>query len=416
MTRQFGRIAVILAGLTLLSACGTIGQKKAQEVGAPIRWQNALQQESDWYSSPEAIRIADNLLAYQRPCGGWGKIGEMTAVLANEQLAAVQEKTAEKGRTYDAPEYGRYSHRSSSIDNNATHSQVNFLARVYCATQLARLKAACLRGIEYLLSAQYPNGGWPQCYPNLSGYGRRVTFNDNAMTAVLRTLERVGRGSAEYRFVDAGLRRRVRIAVKRGIRFILDSQIVSEGKRTAWCQQHDEKTLQPRGARIYEKPSISGNESVDVVRFLMSIERPNREVVRAVQAAVAWFDRSRITGIRVAEQHDPSKDKVFHIAIREDPEGEPGMMEYKGTGLDRVVVEAHNAPPIWARFYELETNRPIFAGWDGKVRYSLAEIDHERRMRYSWYGSAPSKLLNEDYPTWLKKQVPGRNVLSRTGR
>jgi len=72
------------------------------------------------------------------------------------------------------------------------------------------------------------------------------------------------------------------------------------------------------------------------------------------------------------------------------------------TGTDRVVVQDPAAAPIWARFYEIGTNRPIFVGRDSVVKYSVAEIEHERRVGYSWYVDTPAKLLQKDYPAWKK--------------
>ena len=41
----------------------------------------------------------------------------------------------------------------------------------------------------------------------------------------------------------------------------------------------------------------------------------------------------------------------------------------------------------WARFYELETNKPIYGDRDNKVHYTLEEISEERRKGYSWQSS-----------------------------
>jgi PelA/Pel-15E family pectate lyase len=114
------------------------------------------------------------------------------------------------------------------------------------------------------------------------------------------------------------------------------------------------------------------------VHLLMSLEKPSPEVVRAVDAAVAWFESAKIAGIKVVE------------------------VEAKGTpkGKDRTVVKDASAKPMWARFYEIESNRPIFCGRDGVKKYSLAEIEYERRNGYSWLGHWPEKLLAEDYPAW----------------
>lgn len=51
-------------------------------------------------------------------------------------------------------------------------------------------------GLDYLLAAQYPNGGWPQFYPLRSDYSRHITFNDDAMTDVLALLEDVANARA----------------------------------------------------------------------------------------------------------------------------------------------------------------------------------------------------------------------------
>ena len=56
-------------------------------------------------------------------------------------------------------------------------------------------------------------------------------------------------------------------------------------------------------------------------------------------------------------------------------------------------------------FRSLGTNRPIFSGRDSVIRYSMAEIEYERRNGYRWYVDAPAKLLETDYPAWRAKRV-----------
>jgi PelA/Pel-15E family pectate lyase len=164
---------------------------------------------------------------------------------------------------------------------------------------------------------------------------------------------------------------------------------MDDGKR-GWCAQHDEVTLEPALARTYELPSISGSEGALVARFLMSIDPPTPEIREAVDGAMAWFEAVKITGIRIDKTVDASQ-----------PSGE-----------DRVVVEDATAPPLWARFYELGTNIPIFSSrcevpeCDADPffmrRYTLAEIDNERRVGYAWYGNWPAAALAE-YATWKAK-------------
>lgn len=173
--------------------------------------------------------------------------------------------------------------------------------------------------------------------------------------------------------------------MERGLACILQCQVRVAGRLTVWCAQHDETTLAPAPARKYEHASLSGFESVGIVRFLMSLEHPSPEIVASVQAAMAWFEQAKLTGIRI--DHPPA----------------PALPH----GHDRVVVADPSAPPLWARFYEIGTNRPIFGGRDGVIRYTLAEVEPERRGGYRWYGDEPADLLAQDYPRWRRCGLPG---------
>ena len=338
----------------------------AESTSGKITWKECLRQKREWYSGAEARRIAENVLLHQRKSGGWPKNIDMAAEAADEAKMQLQ---TERGKA------------NSTIDNGGTTQPMSFLAQVCTATKDLRFGDAFLRGLDFLLSAQYANGGWPQVYPNPKGYQAHITFNDGAMAGVLNLLREIGRSGPDYRFVDETRRRRAEKAVAGGIECILNTQVIVNGKRTVWCAQHDEKTLAPASARTYEKISLSGSESVGLTRFLMDIEQPDTRVVAAVEAAVAWFRSAKLTGIRVVSKPDPSFSE----------------------GHDKIVVKDTKAPPLWARFYEIGSNRPIFCGRDGVIKYSLAEIEHERRVGYGWYGDAPAKLLETDYPAWRER-------------
>jgi PelA/Pel-15E family pectate lyase len=335
-----------------------------------VAWKDCLKQKPEWYAGEEATRIADNVLLYQRENGGWPKNIDMAVVLSERAKAEIAK---EKG------------HDDSLIDNGATYTQMDYLARVFNATghpiRKEGFKESFIKGLDYLLKAQYENGGWPQYYPRLKGYYKHITFNDDAMVGVMELLRKVARKDHAYSFVDEARRARAETAVAKGIEIILKTQIVVNGKRTVWCAQHDEVTLAPAPARSYEHVSLSGMESVGIVRFLMGIDHPDGRIVDAVESAVAWFKESKLTGINLVEKPDPSFPN----------------------GFDRVVIEEANAGPLWARFYDINTGRPIFSGRDGVIKYSLAEIEQERRTGYNWYTKAPVELLEKDYPAWHEK-------------
>ena len=83
-----------------------------------------------------------------------------------------------------------------------------------------------------------------------------------------------------------------------------------------------------------------------------------------------------------------------------------GLRETRVEG-NKVMVNDPNAPALWARFYEIGSNRPIFAGRDGVKKYSIAEIEAERRNGYAWYGAWGDSLLRE-YARWKARTEPGR--------
>ena len=66
----------------------------------------------------------------------------------------------------------------------------------------------------------------------------------------------------------------------------------------SWCAQHDRETLAPAKARAYELPSLSGQESDDIVLFLMSLSKPTPEMIASIDAAIEWFKESEIKNIK----------------------------------------------------------------------------------------------------------------------
>lgn len=346
----------------------------AAEAVEPVQWSQALRQHKGWYSTPEAIRIADNLLLYQRSNGGWDKNTDMAKVLTQKEKEELGSE-AEKGGV-------------ATIDNKATFTQMAFLARVYEAAGQEKYKAGFLRGMDFLLAAQYENGGWPQFYPIRKGYYEHITFNDGAMMGVMQLLRDVARRKAPYDFVDQSRRKQAGEAVKKGVEVILKTQIKVNGRLTAWCAQHDRYSFAPQKARAYELPSISGGESIGIVKFLMEIEHPGPDVIQAVEGAVRWMGGVKIQGIRLEKVAAPAMDKGFDLMVVKDPA----------------------APHLLARFYEIGTNRPMFVGRDGRVRETLAAIEQERRIGYSWYIPFPQDLMEQVYPAWKQKwvkDVPG---------
>lgn len=313
-------------------------------------WDQYAKNSDDWYRSEEGIRIANNILSWQSPSGSWPK-----------NISTISEPFTADPNSLEG-----------TFDNNATTNEIRFLARAFSATGDKRYKQAALKGIDTILKAQYPNGGWPQYYPLRSNYSRHITFNDNCMVRLMNLLRDVA-NSPDFKFVDSARKKSAQESFDRGIDCILKCQIKVNNKLTVWCAQHDENTLAPQSARSYELVSLSGQESKGILDLLMSLEKPSPKVIEAVKAGAEWYDSSKINGIRLSRSRE-----------------------------DRTVELDPSAPPIWARFYEIETNRPFFCGRDGVKKYSLAEIEQERRAHYAWYGYW-GKDVAENYAKWKEK-------------
>lgn len=316
-----------------------------------------LKKKADWFAGGEAKQIASNILSWQTDLGGWPKNEDTT-----------QPYTGDRAKL------------KPTFDNSATTDELRFLAHMFAATKDSRYRMALEKGFDHIIKAQYPNGGWPQYYPPPKSYPRHITFNDGAMVRLMLFLRETYTAEL-FEFLDGPRKQMARTAFDHGVECILKCQIKVDGKLTAWCAQHDEVTLEPRPARKYELVSLSGAESVGVVHLLMSLDKPGPAIKGAIEGAVAWFERVQLKGIKVDE-----------VADAKSPSGKDA----------RVVVDPA-APSLWARFYEIGANRPIFCDRDGVAKHQLCEIGYERRNGYGWLGNWPAVLLEKDYPAWKAK-------------
>lgn len=74
--------------------------------------------------------------------------------------------------------------------------EMRFLARLNSVTPDARYREAIKNGLEFLLSGQYENGGWPQFWPNPKGYQIHITYNDDAMYNTLSLFQDILAGES----------------------------------------------------------------------------------------------------------------------------------------------------------------------------------------------------------------------------
>lgn len=315
--------------------------------------------DAAWFASAEARGQADHVVEWQSGAGGWSK--------SNDYSISPRENNVQP----DAWSAGTF-------DNNATILEMRFLVRTIASAhgerRAALWKASFMRGLQYIFNAQYPNGGFPQIYPLAGGYHDAVTYNDNAMIRVLELLQDVAAGGPDFAFVPAAQRAEAARRLALGIECVLKTQIVEEsGRRTAWCQQHDMLTLKPCAARNFEPIAACTGESANILKFLMHLPKSSPEIEKAIADATVWLEK---------------------VAIRDQV-------------LDKTAPQRHLVPEsgarlLWARLYEIGTDRPVFGDRDRTIHYELGEISSERQKGYAWYGEWPDTVLNE-YRKWHGK-------------
>lgn len=316
-----------------------------------------------WYAGSEAKQLADAILSYQTPTGGWSK---HTGYNKGQRQPGMQWTSQN--------EPGQPAHYVATFDNGSTTSELDFLANVWLATKREDCKAGFIKGLDFIFAAQYPNGGWPQVYPLEGGYHDNITFNDDAMTHILELLYAIKSNDPGYAFLDESQRQKAASAFEAGIRCVLQMQIIQDGKKTVWCGQHDALTLQPASARKMEPATLSGLESAHVLKFLMTITNPTTEIVAAIESGLAWLDVAKIIGV--------------------------GKTNLNGKTV--YVSDPASAEVYWSRFYNLTNSKPVFPGRDGILYDSFAAMSAQNRLGYDFYTTLPGSIVTNGQKKWRK--------------
>jgi PelA/Pel-15E family pectate lyase len=319
--------------------------------------------DDPWFASEEAKQLAEIILSYQTPSGGWSK------------HTGYSEGPRQPGMQWTSQnEPGHSPHYVATFDNRSTTEQLHYLANVWQATGDESAKAGFLKGLNFILAAQFPNGGWPQVYPLEGGYHDNITFNDDAVTHILELLLAIEKNETRFEFLDSAIRQQAKDSLDRGLKCVLATQVVIDGKRTVWCAQHDPITLEPAPARKMEPATLSGVESSRILKFMMTVPRPAPKLIDAIESGLAWMENAQITGL--------SRGKL--------------------NGKTAYLADPTSEETYWARFYDISTGRPIFPGKNGKVYDTFAAMAAENELGYDFYSALPASIVNNGQKKWRK--------------
>lgn len=182
LSKTIGLIGVI----AVFVITSVMGQSESKDF-MDMRWKDvAVKMPETWYASDEAKIVAENVLLTQKAIGGWEKNKPYHHPMDASTKAAYLKSKDKIGATFD---------------NDATITELRFLAKVYAKTKDIRYKKAFDRGVDYILEAQYDNGGWPQFYPVRKGsvaYSGHITFNDDAMVNIMKFVKELVTDDTSY--------------------------------------------------------------------------------------------------------------------------------------------------------------------------------------------------------------------------
>jgi len=247
---------------------------------------------------------------------------------------------------------GKYRHRPggswnvSSLDDGQSQAALEMLVRIDQALdfQDAKIHDAARYGLDALLKAQFPNGGFPQVWTQpveprpvlkarlpdydwrhegrLKNYWDEYTLNDNLAGSVADTLITAHRVYREERYLTA---------LQRLGDFLLLAQLPEP--QPGWCQQYNREMI-PIWARKFEPPAISGGESQDVLETLLKISgyTGRKKYTEPIPRALAYLEKCLLRDGRLA------------------------------------------------RFYEFQTNRPLYMD----ANYQLTYDDTAAPSHYGW--------------------------------
>lgn len=387
----------------------------------------------EWYGSEEAQQIANVVLSVQKYNGGWMKNDQLHK-LTDSERQALQNKRSEH----------------SCLDNGATTQEMRFLAKVYHKTHVEKYKESFLKALNMIFVAEKRVGGWSQYWP-LSGKGSYqdyITFNDDLITNVMRILQDIFVGKGDFSDIaDETARQHCKQSIERAINVIIKCQVNDNGTPAAWCAQHDTITFLPAEGRPHELPSISGSESANLLSYLMSIEKPSKELQHTIHTAVAWLDAHKIDGKAVEDFTNDQGEKDRRIIDKAGSAvwgrfiqlgGATGKEAYdaffnklqkRGKSRSYSIggkVYTYTEYEIATKSYNPDkAYQPIYAIYDDKLQhlyyrflYTYEDADSvkdwkgcnvptslnaARRVRYQFIGSWPLHVINTEYPSWKQR-------------
>ncbi len=287
-----------------------------------------------------AERVASALIYGQYPEGGWHYLIDFDMPGLQDWYDDVFSKC------WGWEEYYHY-YGNCTFDDGVTTGATRFLMEMYMATLDPKYRVPMMKAFDFILESQFDNGAWPQRYPlkydyphdGHPDYTSFYTYNDNVIQANIHLLLDAWEKLGIEKFKEAAYR---------GMDFIVISQLPEP--QAGWGQQYDHD-MNSAPARSYEPASVMPGQTVRCIRDLITFFRitGDKRFLRGIPDAIEWLENSKLPPDHITEE---SRRGVTH-----------------------------------ATFYELGTNRPLYAHREGtSIENGRYWIDHEPSNFPGHYG------------------------------
>lgn len=240
----------------------------------------------DEYYYEAAEKVAEALIWGQLPVGGWNYMIDFAGDRSLKEWYNTIGKNA-----WGFEEHNQY-YGNATFDDVTTSKAAEFLLRVYLEKLDTRYKPALDKAIDFVLSAQYPLGGWPQRYPLMHNhphngkedYTSFYTYNDDVIWGNLEFLIDCYYTLGEERLLDP---------IHRAMNFFLITQ--QGNPQGGWAEQYD-MNLRPAHARTYEPAGLMPGATFRIAMRMLDFYKytGDRRYLSRIPDAIEWLKAARL--------------------------------------------------------------------------------------------------------------------------
>jgi len=263
------------------------------------------------------LETADALVRGQLESGGWANNIEYDPLLRPKYAYRVDHRTSLDQR------FNR-----TTFDDDKSQSALKFLMLLdqELIFENASLHEAAMIALDAFQKAQYPNGAWPQQYsefpepneypvtkarfpqswsrefPKIK-YSQFYTLNDNTICDLIDLML-----TAYFVYEDD----RWLTSAKHGGDFLLLAQLPEP--QPGWAQQYN-RDMEPVWARKFEPPAISGSESQQVMRTLLTLYDVTGEekYLRPLPRVIEYYRSLQLDDGQLARFYEIGTDKPLYF-------------------------------------------------------------------------------------------------------